>query len=103
MIGKPRTYYSRRFAVDFAGGELASLAEGDKVEPVITASRGEIEITSARPLKAIEGWRAMFDIKPTDDSIEPIDLRLYLRTGKQTLTETWLYQWTPPPPEERAF
>ena len=78
VIGKPRTYYSWRFVVDFAGGELASLGADAKIEPVITASRGEIEVTSARPLAPIECWRAMFDIKPTDDSLEPIDLRLYL-------------------------
>jgi glucans biosynthesis protein len=45
----------------------------------------------------------MFDLKPTDDSIEPIDLRLYLRLHAQPLTETWLYQWMPPPGAERKF
>ena len=42
--------------VDFAGGELASLGADAKVEPVITASRGEIELTSARPLAA-NSWK----------------------------------------------
>jgi glucans biosynthesis protein len=45
----------------------------------------------------------MFDLRPTDESVEPIDLRAYLRLGGQALTETWLYQWTPPPPGERKF
>jgi len=45
----------------------------------------------------------VFDIQPTDDSVEPIDIRLFLRAGGRTLTETWLYQWTPPPPAERKF
>jgi glucans biosynthesis protein len=103
VIGKPRTYYSWRFAVDFVGGELPSLSAKAKIEPVITASRGEVELTSARPLAAIDGWRAMFDIKPTDDSVEPITLRLYLRADGQALSETWLYQWTPPPPADRKF
>jgi glucans biosynthesis protein len=74
-----------------------------KVEPMITASRGEVEITSARPQKEIKGYRAMFDLKPTDSSTEPIDLGLYLRLDGQPLTETWIYQWTPPPPAERNF
>ncbi len=103
VIGKPRTYYSWRFAVDFAGRELASLSADSKIEPIITASRGEIELKSARPLAAIDGWRAMFDIKPTDDSVEPIDLRLYLRADGKALTETWLYQWTPPAAGDRKF
>ena len=28
--------------------------------------------------------------------MEPIDMRLFLRLGPSTLTETWLYLWTPP-------
>jgi glucans biosynthesis protein len=43
----------------------------------------------------------MFDIRPTDDNVEPIDLRLFLRRNGQPLTETWIYQWTPPGPRER--
>ena len=44
---------------------------------------------------------ALFDVRPTEDSVEPIDLRLYLRIDGRPLTETWIYQWTPPPPKER--
>jgi len=103
VIGRKRTYFSWRFAVDFGGGELARLPKGAEVEAVITASRGQIEITSARPLATINGYRAMFDLKPTDDSIEPINLRMYLRAGKRALSETWIYQWTPPPVERRKL
>ena len=103
VIGQPRRYFSWRFAIDFAGGELASLTKNADVEPVISASRGEIEIVSARPQSEINGYRAMFDLKPTDKSVEPVDLRLYLRLGGMPLTETWTYQWTPPPPAERKY
>ncbi|OBX37433.1 glucans biosynthesis protein D precursor [Halomonas elongata] len=77
------------------------LGEDVEVEPVIDASRGRVEITSARPLDAIEGYRAMFDVVPPDEGTEPITLRLYLKSGDRPLTETWLYEWTPPPAEER--
>jgi periplasmic glucans biosynthesis protein len=103
VIGQTRKYFSWRFTVDFAGGQFATLAKQAEVEPVISASHGEIEITSARPQLDINGYRAMFDLKPTDDSLEPIDLRLYLRIDKQPLTETWIYQWTPPPLAERKY
>jgi glucans biosynthesis protein len=95
VVGQKRTYFSWRFVVDFAGGDLARLGNNVKVDPVITASRGEIEIPSARPLEAVRGYRVMFDLKPTDDSLMPVDLRLYLRANGQPLSETWLYQWTP--------
>ncbi len=73
------------------------------VEPVITASRGKVEITSARPLGSINGWRAMFDVVPDPNSSDPISLRLFLRADGQPLSETWLYEWAPPPPAERAL
>jgi glucans biosynthesis protein len=38
-------------------------------------------------------WRAQFDF--TAEGSEPVDMRLYLKTGDQTLTETWLYQYQP--------
>jgi periplasmic glucans biosynthesis protein len=103
IVGLPRPYYSYRFVVDFAGGELAGLDEHAAVEPVIEASRGTIELTSARTLAEISGRRAIFDLKPSDDSTEPINLRLYLRLGDRTLSETWFYQWVPPPVAERKF
>ena len=98
-----RTYFAWRFAVDFAGGELSMLGKNVTVEPVITASRGQIEIPAARPLEAVRGYRATFDLKPTDDSVAPVNLRLYLRADGQALTEKWLYQWTPLTDFEQAF
>jgi periplasmic glucans biosynthesis protein len=101
IVGRQRTYFSWRFVVDFAGGELRTLGENPRVMPVIAASRGRIEVTSARPLHPINGWRAMFDLVPTDNSTEPINLRLYLSVDGQAVSETWMYQYTPPPPEQR--
>jgi len=103
VIGKKRGYFSWRFAVDFAGGDFALLDPKTLVEPVISASRGRVEITSARPLGAVGGWRAMFDLVPDANSVEPIALRLFLRADGQPLTETWLYEYAPPPPAERPL
>lgn len=96
VIGKKRSYYSRRFTVDFSGGDFALLDSKTTVEAKITASSGRVEITSARPLDSIHGWRAMFDVVPDADSLAPITLRLYLEADGQPLTETWLYEWLPP-------
>lgn len=108
VIGSKRSRFSWRFAVDFTGGELAALDPKAKVEPVITVSRGSVEITSARPVAAQDGlqsprtYRAMFDLVP-DDSLEPINVRMYLKSGEKVLSETWLYQYTPPPFAERKL
>lgn len=104
VIGKKREYFSWRFAVDFAGGELAALAAANApVEAVVETSRGRLETISARPLHPIQGYRAMFDVVPPDESTGQIDLRLYLRHQGRALTETWLYQWNPPPPHQRVL
>jgi glucans biosynthesis protein len=103
VVGQKRSYFSWRFVVDFAGGNFSMLQEGAKVEAVISATRGHVELVSARPLHEIDGWRAMFDLRPTDESVEPINIRLYLALDGQPLTETWLYQYTPPPPGARQF
>jgi len=100
VVGQKRQHFAWRFVVDFSGGELEALGEHAHVVPVISASRGRIELPSARPLLR-EGWRAMFDLVP-DNSTEPINLRLYLALDGQALTETWLYQYTPPAPQQRA-
>ena len=76
VVGQKRAHFSWRFVVDFAGGDLPLLGGSAKVAPSIAASRGRVEITSARPLASIQGWRAMFDLALTDDSVEPINLRL---------------------------
>lgn len=103
VIGKKRAHFSWRFAVDFAGGELAALIDKAEVEAVVQVSRGQTEIVSARPLREIRGYRAMFDVVPPDETTQQIDIRLFLRSGGRALTETWLYQWNPPPPAERTL
>lgn len=45
----------------------------------------------------------MFDLVPPDEGTQQIDIRLFLRANGKPLTETWLYQWTPPPASERKI
>ena len=103
VIGKKREYFSWRFAVDFVGGQLQALIDKAEVEAVVETSRGRVEVVSARPLREINGYRAMFDLVPPDDSTQQIDIRLHLRSGGKALTETWLYQYSPPPAAQRTL
>jgi glucans biosynthesis protein len=101
-VGQKRQYYSWHFAVDFAGGELAALAKDANVEAVISTSRGSsTEHVTAHYIEEFKGFRALFDVRPPDDSNDPVDLRLYLRIDGRPLTETWIYQWTPLAVKER--
>jgi glucans biosynthesis protein len=103
VVGQKRTHYSQRFAVDFVGGDVALLDPDTRVDAVISTSAGQVEITSARPLAAAHGYRAMFDLVPDGGSVAPITLRLFLRADGQPLSETWLYEYLPPALGERRF
>ena len=104
QVGAKRTHFAWRFVVDFAGGELGSLAEHLHVVPNITASRGRIELPSARRIVGRAGeWRAEFDLAIGNEVVEPVNLRLFLAVDGEALTETWLYQYTPPPPAARRM
>ncbi|KJH75269.1 glucan biosynthesis protein D [Pseudomonas sp. ES3-33] len=95
--------WARRFAVDFNGGGLDRLPEGTGIEPVVTCSNGEVKDFSVLVLDDIKGFRILFDWYPTNDSVEPVELRLFIRTNDRTLSETWLYQYFPPAPDKRKY
>src|ERR1700735_2747981 len=102
-VGVKRQYYSWHFAVDFVGGELGALPKDSAVEAVISTSRGTTEHVTAHFVPELGGYRALFDVRPTDDSVEPIDLRMFLRIEGRPLTETWIYQWKPAAAKERKL
>lgn len=104
VVGKKRDHFSWRFAVDFVGGGLAERGKRNAtVEPVLNLARGKAETVSCRPLHEINGYRVMFDVVPPDDSTDQIDIRLFLKDATGALSETWLYQWTPPPAQDRTL
>lgn len=94
IIGQKDRPPSRKFVVDFEGGRLSGLPADTKVSPVISVSRGDIKQPAARPLRGTKAWRCSFDLY--SDGKEPVDLRCYLADQQGALTETWMYQWTPP-------
>lgn len=93
--GQPRPQGVRKFMVEFLGGPLAKLPFGVKPEAVLSASRGSFSyvFTEAVPDDVPGHWRAQFDL--TVDGTAPVDMRLYLKSGDKTLSETWLFQYHP--------
>jgi glucans biosynthesis protein len=83
----------RKLVVDFAGGRLEDIPAGVPVEAVVSIFAGEVIEPLARKNEVTGGWRASFDLRPDGDG--PVELRCVLRLGDETLTETWVYQWTP--------
>jgi len=93
--GKPRPAGVRKFVVEFLGGPLAHLPYGVKPDLVLWSSRGEFTYTYAEavPDNVPGHWRALFDL--TAEGTDPVEMRLYLKSGAEVLTETWLYQYRP--------
>ena len=81
--------------VEFLGSSLAKLPYGTKPEPVLSASRGKFSYvySEAVPDDVPGHWRAQFDF--TVAGTEPVEMRLYLKNGSETLSETWAYQYHP--------
>lgn len=95
--------WARRFAVDFAGGGLDKLPDGTPIEPVVTVSNGEVKDFSILWLPDIKGYRVLFDWYPTNDKVDPVNMRMFIKTADRTLSETWLYQYFPPAADKRKY
>jgi periplasmic glucans biosynthesis protein len=93
--GHPRPPGVTKLTVEFLGGRLPSLPFGERPEPVITASRGQVSRVEVNPVpNDVPGhWRVHFDLAV--EGREPVDLRLFLRHGAGALSETWLYLFEP--------
>lgn len=93
--GKKRPAGVRKFVVEFFGGPLTTLPPGVKPGLVPSAATGKFSyvFSEAVPDGIAGHWRAQFDF--TADGNAPVDLRLFLKLGEQTLSETWLYQYQP--------
>jgi glucans biosynthesis protein len=86
---------SRRFLVDFSGGDLAYyLSAPEMVEIVASISAGRMLRTFLSPNPDIKGFRAGIDIAL--DAGQSADIRAFLRARTRTLTETWTMPWKAP-------
>lgn len=90
--GQERQVDTRKFVIDFAGGDLATVPADAPVEAMVAVKGGEITEPIARHNEVTGGWRLFFDLRPGVDG--PVELRAFLRLGASVLSETWVYQWT---------
>lgn len=91
QIPAPRD--KRKFVVDFTGGPLMQMQQRYDVKPVVSASRGTIDNSYVIKVVGTDRWRAFFDLDAPGSA--PVNLRMFLRLGDKTLSETWIYQYFP--------
>lgn len=83
-----------QFHVDFAGPALDGLGP-DAVQAVASANGNAGTLRAiAQPHAARGGWRVTLDVERLDVRT-PLDLRLFLKSGDRTLSETWSYALPP--------
>jgi glucans biosynthesis protein len=92
--GKPRPKGVTKFVVEFSGKLFESLTKTDKLTADVSTSRGKISLNFVEPVPRTKRHRVQFDLTVT--GTEPVELRMFLKkNGKQTVSETWLYQFEP--------
>jgi glucans biosynthesis protein len=79
----------QQYVVDFTGPSLAALAADAMVEAVVTApSNGKIVESNAYRVEATGAWRMTVRVKQSR-ATQPTELRGFLKSGDNVLTETW--------------
>ena len=83
---------STRFIIDFTGGDLPyHLTRPDSVQVVSSTSAGKVSTAFLTINPEIKGFRAAVDLVLGQD--ETADVRVFLKSGGKTLTETWTVPW----------
>lgn len=87
---------SRRFIIDFAGGDLDYFAaDTGLVEVVASITQGSVLRAFPMPNPHVKGIRAFVDVQTPNG--HAADIRVFLRAGGRTLTETWTFPWSNKP------
>jgi periplasmic glucans biosynthesis protein len=91
-----------KFVIDFEGGELVSLADGEKVDADVFVPE-EYEVRDVRVHKnsVTGGWRLVFFLKSLEkpgpfgrmlpERKSAVELKGYLKLGDRIITEVWSY------------
>jgi glucans biosynthesis protein len=79
------------FVIDFDGPALRKLAADARVDDVVTSdANAEVIEHFVHRNDAAGGWRVSLRLRRQDDA-KPVELRAFLRSGNNTLSETWSY------------
>ena len=84
----------RKFVVDFASPMLKLMTPKANVEAEVTAV-GTVSNVVVHKNEENGTWRLSFDLEP-EKGKNPIELRAILKSGRDILTESWVYQWNTP-------
>ncbi len=83
---------TKKFVVDFEGGMLSNLRDGDAVQAQLTVTNAELLHTDVARLVENGRWRIFIDIA---NAVDPVEFSAHLTLADARISETWAYQWKP--------
>jgi glucans biosynthesis protein len=83
----------RLFVLDATGDPLKRLPADAQVRGDVVADKGKILNVVTQPNPHTGGWRLSFMLAP--EKATTVELRARLVHEQETLSETWVYRWTP--------
>jgi len=90
---------SRQFVIDFDGPALDAIPQNDPPQAIVSCSgNATIDYNHILVLRNSDAgdWRVIVKMTPKTGNTDPVDLRCTLQKGTNRLSETWVYQWSPP-------
>lgn len=86
---------SRQIVIDFKGPKLDAIPLNDPPVAVASCSPNAAIIANQVIRNPDAGtWRVVLEMQPKTN--DPVDLRCTLQAGTNVVSETWVYQWSPP-------
>jgi periplasmic glucans biosynthesis protein len=92
---QPQARERRKLVIDFVGGPTLPAEQAEAVQAVASASsNARVVRVHAYPNPVRGGWRATLEFDRLDPK-QAVELRVFLRQGSNTLSETWSYALSP--------
>jgi len=82
---------TRKFVIDFAGGQLSDMPSDAELQPIASAQNGEIVEAILSRVDGRDEWRLVLELRAAPDAI--VEIKAVLSGYDRNLTETWVYQW----------
>jgi len=89
---------TRQFIIDFTGPDLAKLPANNSIQAISNCSTNAVIVDNQLlpPTDFLKTWRVILKMQPKPGNNSPVDLRCTLQRGTNILSETCVYQWSPP-------
>jgi periplasmic glucans biosynthesis protein len=88
---------ARQIVIDFKGPRLDAIPTNHPPQAIANCSiNAVIAYNQILRCPQLGTWRVVLKMQPKPGNSQPVDLRCTLQSGTNVVSETWVYQWSPP-------